>query len=188
MKSILNPLCTWVTALALGVVCSLSLTSTASAQRVGFVDTEYILSNMAEYQAAQQEVELTSQAWQAEYEKMRKNAKDLFDQYQAERVLLSDDVRLQREQAIQDAELKAAKYRQDKFGFSGELFQFREEKVRPIQDKVFQAIEEIATEKKADFILDKSGSMTILFTNPAYDYSPFVMKKLGIQEPAPGNK
>jgi len=177
MKAPVRPL---LFALLLTLSGLAATTSQALAQRVGYVDTELILSKMPEYQAAQKEIELASQQWQKEYDDMRAQIDQMFQKYQAERVLLTDDIRQKREQEIEQAEQKAAQFRAAKFGFEGELFKLQNEKVSPIQDKVFTAIETVAKEKKIDIMMDKAGSVVLLYTNPEYDHTKAVFTKLGI--------
>lgn len=150
------------------------------AQKFGYVDTQFILDQMEEYKAAQQEVESLSQKWQSELEEMYAAIEKMYRDYQAEEVLLSDDVKKTRQEAIFAAERKAKEYKKEKFGYDGELYKVQDEKVKPVQDKVYAAIEEMAKERKLDIVLDKAGNTGILYTNALFDRTDDVMKKLGL--------
>lgn len=153
----------------------------ATAQKVAYVDTQFILDQMEEYKAAQQEVEGLSKKWQGELEEMYAAIEKMYRDYQAEEVLLSDDVKKQRQEAIFAAERKAKEYKKEKFGYDGELYKMQDEKVKPVQDKVYAAIETVAKERKLDIIFDKAGNSGILYTNAIFDRTDDVMKKLGLQ-------
>ena len=152
----------------------------AQAQKIGYVDTEYILEQMEEYSAAQAEVEQISKKWQEELEKMYEGIEQMYRDYQAEEVLLAEDVKKQRQEAIFQAERKAKEYKQEKFGYDGELYTVQDQKIKPLQDKVYQAIEEVAKERKLDIMYDKSGNSGMLYTNAILDRTDEVMKKLGL--------
>ncbi len=151
-----------------------------NAQRWGYVDTKAILEKIPEYKAAEQEIEQISQKWQKELEAMYANIEKMYQKYEAEKVLLTADVQRKREEEIINEEKKAKEFQKKKFGYEGELFKLREEKVKPIQDRLFKAIEDLAKEKRIDFMLDKSGAVTVLYFNPEYDMTQAVLKKMGI--------
>ncbi len=152
----------------------------AQAQRVAVVNTEYILKQLPKYQAVTEEIKLLSEQWEKEYEKLRSEVEEMYKEYQAERVLLSNEQRIQREEKIEAKEREAAKYRSKRFGYQGDLFKLREEKMKPIRDEVFQAVEAVAKEKRADVIFDKAGSMVMLYTNPQFEYSDLVLIRMGV--------
>lgn len=154
--------------------------SSMEAQKLGYVDTQFILEQMDEYKVAQQEIDATSKKWQEELEAMYQRIEQLYKDYQAEEVLLPDDVKKQRQEGIFAEERKAKEYKQQKFGYEGELLELQNEKIKPVQDKVFAAIEQVANDRKLDIILDKSGNSGILYTNAAFDRTDDVMKKLGL--------
>jgi outer membrane protein len=162
------------------VVMMFSFGSLTWAQRWGYVDTKAILEKIPEYKAAEQEVEQISQKWQKELEAMYANIEKMYQKYEAEKVLLTADVQRKREEEIINEEKKAKEFQKKKFGYEGELFKLREEKVKPIQDRLFKAIEDISKEKRIDFMLDKSGAVTVLYFNPEYDMTQAVLKKMGI--------
>lgn len=161
--------------------------SAAFAQKFGYVDTDYILNQIPEYKSAQEEVERISQRWQQDLERKYEDIERMYADYQAQEVLLPEDVKAQRQEAIFDAEREAKEYREQKFGYNGELFSLQEAKVRPIQDKVFRAVETIASRKRLDFIFDKAGGVTWLYTNNIFDVSDEVLTELGYGPEADGN-
>ena len=152
----------------------------SQAQKLGYVDSQYILDQMDEYEAAQEEISAYSKKWQKELEDMHANIEVMYDNYRAEEVLLTDDVKKLRQEDIYEAERKAKEYKQGKFGYDGELYKIQDEKIKPIQDKVYAAIEEVAKERRLDIILDKSGNSGILYTNASFDRTDDVMVKLGM--------
>jgi outer membrane protein len=152
---------------------------TSQAQRLCYVDTEYILSRMSDYKAMQEEMNQLSAQWQREYEEMVKRVEEMYKKYQAEKVLLSEDLRLRREQEIEAEEKKNAEYRRKRFGVDGDMFRMREEKVKPIMDKIFAAVEAAAKEKKFDLVVDRNSTLLFLYTNPTYNLSDAVLRRMG---------
>ncbi|MEM7036490.1 MAG: OmpH family outer membrane protein [Bacteroidota bacterium] len=150
------------------------------AQKLGYVDSQFILEQMEEYQSAQEEIDALSKKWQKELEAMHANIQQMYKDYQAEEVLLTEDVKKQRQEDIFEAERNAKDYKKQKFGYDGELYKVQDEKIKPIQDKVFEAIEAVAKERRLDIILDKAGNSGILYTNAAFDRTDDVMVKLGL--------
>ncbi|MEO0896141.1 MAG: OmpH family outer membrane protein [Bacteroidota bacterium] len=154
----------------------------AQAQKIGYVDTNLILEKIDEYSRAQQEIDRISKQWQDELEKKYSAIEDLYANYQAQEVLLSEDVKRQRQEEIFQTEREAKEFREKKFGYEGELFQLQEARVKPIQDKVFKAVEKIADRKRYAFVFDKSGEVTWLFTNAQYDLTDEVLEEMGVKK------
>ncbi len=161
-------------------VASISMTSYA--QRVAYVDVSLILNSMPEYGSAQRTLDQTAEKWKQEIETEYAKIEEMYRRYQAEQVLLSDKARQQREDEIVEKEKQVRGLQQKRFGPEGELFKKRQELVKPIQDKVFNAIQDYATEKSLDIIFDKSSGVTIIYANPQYDKTEDVMEKLGIKK------
>ena len=157
---------------------ALFLAVSANAQRIAYVDVNTILESISDYQSAQQELDKLASSWRQEIAQEYDKIKGLYNRYQAEQVLLGDEARKQREDEIMEKEKEVRDLQKNKFGPEGELFKRRQELVRPIQDKVFAAIEEYATERGYDFIFDKSGSTGMIFSNPQYDKTSDIMDKL----------
>jgi outer membrane protein len=148
--------------------------------RVAYVDTEYILDQMPEYQAAQKKLDDISNQWKKQAQGMADTVQMLYKQYQAEWVLLPENTRKKREEEITNKEKALNDFKMAKFGPDGELFKKREQFIRPVQDKVFDAIQQLAKQAALDIILDKSGAVTMLYTNAKYDRSDEVLSILGI--------
>ena len=154
--------------------------SSLYAQRFGYVDTEYILDLMPEYRSAQKQLDAQSDEWQKEIEKRQQEIDKLFRDLQAEQVLLTEDLRKKREQEIKEKDKELREFRTKKFGYEGDLFKKRQELVKPIQDKVFDAVQKVAKQSALDFIFAKSGELIMLYSNAKYDKSDEVLTELGI--------
>jgi outer membrane protein len=163
-------------------ILAVSLATLGHAQKFGYVDTEFILGKMEEYKAAKTEIDQLSQKWQKELEVLYADIEKMYKDYQAEEVLLPDDIKKQRQEDIMSAERKAKEFKERKFGYDGELYKVQDDKIKPIQDKVYDAVEKVATERKLDIILDKAANSGILYSNAAFDRTDDVIIKLGIQK------
>lgn len=150
----------------------------ANAQRIAYVDVKVILESINEYQKAQQELDQLAATWRQEIAQEYDKIKGQYNRYQAEQVLMSDDARRKKEEEIMDMEKRVREIQKDKFGPEGALFQRRKELVQPIQDRVYAAIENYASDKGYDFIFDKSGAAGILFASPSYDKTNEVIDRL----------
>jgi outer membrane protein len=153
--------------------------SVSFAQRFAYIDSDYIMENIPEYKAAEQELERISVVWQTEVEQKFSEIDRMYREYQAEAPLLPEEMRRQREETIIGRERLAKELQMQRFGREGDLFKKRQELVKPIQDKVFEAIEEIATRGNYAVIFDKSGGITMIFTDVRYDLSDEVLQRLG---------
>lgn len=151
----------------------------AFSQKFGYVNTEYILSNIPNYEKAQQQIDLISVEWQKEIEAKFADIDRMYKEFQAEKVLLTEEMRIKREDEIIKKEKEAKELQKRYFGKDGDLFKKRQELVKPIQDEVFNAIKELAVEGNYAVIFDSSGGMNMLYTDPKYDKSDDVLKKLG---------
>ncbi len=153
----------------------------AWAQKVGYVDTQALLDRMPEYKAAEQEIERLTQQWQKEVDDLFGQAEQLFQQYREQEPLLSPEMKRRKQDEIEAAERKARELQRKRFGPNGDLFKQREEKMKPILDRLQQAIQSVAQEKKFSIILDRSVGGTILYAEPAYDITEAVAAKLGLK-------
>lgn len=150
----------------------------AEAQRIAYVDVKVILESIDEYQKAQDELDKVAATWRSEIAQEYDNIKGQYNRYQAEQVLMSDDARRKKEDEIMEMEKKVRELQKEKFGPEGALFQRRKELVQPIQDRVYAAIEDYASDKGYDFIFDKSSSAGMLFASPSYDKTSEVLERL----------
>ncbi len=152
----------------------------AAAQKTGYVDVAYLVSKMPDYQKVQGELNAASTKWQKEIEDMFTEVDKLKKEYQAEEILMTEEMRKEK-MAIISAKEKAAREKQKKvFGFEGLLYLKRIELVKPLQDKVFEAVEKISKQKKIMLMYDKSSSMGLIYADSKHDYTDFVMEELGI--------
>jgi len=149
-------------------------------QKFAYVDSEYVLSQMPSYKSAQLQLNELSNQWQLELENQFAHVEELKKQFRVEKVLLTKDMQLSREKEIAEKEEEAQKFQRDKYGPEGELITKKLELIRPIQDKVYEAINKVAKNNGLDFIFDKSGDMLMLVSNSKYDRSDEVLDELGV--------
>lgn len=149
------------------------------AQKYAYIDSQYILDNISEYKAANQQLDQLSIAWQKEIEAKYAVIDKLYKDYQAEQILLTEDMKKKREQEITTKEKEVKEFQKSKFGYEGELFKKKQELVKPLQDKIYNAVKKIATEQSYAVIFDKSGDLVMLYTNPKYDKSDDVLASMG---------
>ena len=153
----------------LSAAMMLSLAFSMEAQKIAIVDVTQVLNALPDYKKAQDDLDKVAQRWRAEIAQQQDVVKGMYNRYQAEQVLLSDDARKKREEEILNKEKEVREAQRVKFGPEGELFKKRQEFVKPIQDKVYAAIERFANDKGYDLILDKSSSAGLIFANMTYD-------------------
>jgi outer membrane protein len=154
-------------------------TAAAFAQKYAFVDTEYIRKNIPAFNTAQEQLDKLSKQWEKEVADGYAVVEQMYKSYQNESVLLSQDMKTKREEAIIAKEKEMKDLQNKYFGMQGELFKKREELVKPIQDEILKAIKEIAVEGSFAVIFDSAAGGNILFANPKYDISDQVLQKLG---------
>ncbi len=169
------------------IVLSLCITfaafTAANAQtRYCIIDSKYILEKMSDYKDAQGKLDNLSKAWQEEIDKQMQEVDRLYKSYQAEKPMLSDDMRRKREDEIVAKEKAAKDLQKQRFGYEGDLFKKRQEYVKPIQDRVFNAVQKMASSKALDMVLDKAGGVTLFYADPKLDRSDDVLKILGINK------
>jgi outer membrane protein len=166
----------------LTVACILSFSaSTAVAQRYAVIDSKYILDKLPDYKEAQKKLDQFSEQWQQEIDRKQAELDKMYKDFDAEQVMLTDDLKKKREDELYNKDLELRKLQKQRFGFEGDLFKKRQELVKPIQDKVYNAIQRLAVEKSYDFILDKSEGITVIFADPKLDRSEDVLKNLGVK-------
>ena len=151
------------------------------AQKFAYVDSKYILSHMPEYVAAQKQINELSSEWQAQVEQKYTAIEQLEKSFQAEKILLTEEMKKKREADINERRDEAKQYQKSKFGVEGDLFKKREELVAPIQEQIFQAIEDIASQSQYMVVFDKANHSNMLYTNPKHDISDKVLKKMGLK-------
>ncbi len=149
------------------------------AQKFAYIDSEYILKNIPAYEAAKQQLDQYAAEWQKEIEKYYAEIDKMYKDYQSEKVLMTEDMKKKREDEILQKEKEAKELQKKYFGPEGELYKKRQELMKPIQDEIYNAVKEIANEGNYDMIFDVADKTILLYTNPKYDKSDEVLKKLG---------
>jgi outer membrane protein len=158
------------------------IVSSSLAQKFGFVDTDYILNQIPEYKTANTELDKNSADWQKEIAAKYAEIDKLYKTYQAEQILLTDDLKKKRENEIVNKEKDARDLQKQRFGTDGDLFKKRMELVKPIQDKVYNAVKSVAEKAGLAIIFDKASDMMMLYASPKYDKSEDVLIFLGVSK------
>ncbi len=161
--------------------CSLLIAITGTEQRYAVIDSKYILEKLPEYAAAQKMLDQFSEQWQQEVDQKQALVTKMYKDYDAEQVMLSDVLKKKREDELYNKEKELRDLQKKRFGFEGDLFKKRQELIKPIQDRVYNAIQKLAVEKQYDFILDKSEGITVIFADPKLDRSADVLRNLGVK-------
>lgn len=171
--------------LAVITVPFLAVPSTAQ-QRIGYVDSEYILGRTPEYTTIQQQLDRMAQEWQQDLEERQDEVDEMFREYQARELLYTNEERQRKREEIMRLEEEVERLRMQYFGPEGDLFTQQERLMRPIQERVLAAIEEVATRENYDYVFDKGGDYLFMFAREQFDLSDEVLGELGI-EVEPGN-
>ncbi len=163
----------------IATIAFLSIALGSLAQRYAIIDTKYILSKMPEYVDANKKLQQVSEQWQKEIDDKQSSLDQMYKNYDAEQFMLSDELKKKREDELFNREKELRDLQKKRFGYEGDLFKEREKLVKPIQDKVYNAVQKIAVARGYDFILDKSEGITVIFADPKLDRSDDVLKELG---------
>lgn len=163
------------------VACILFLGAFAQAQRYAIIDTKYILDRMPDYKLAQKNVDDVAANWQKEIDVLQQELDRMYKDYEAEQVMLSEELRKKREDQLFVKEKNLRDLQRKRFGFEGDLFKRRQELIKPIQDKVYNAVQKLAVQRGYDFILDKSEGITVIFADPKLEKSEDVLRELGVK-------
>jgi outer membrane protein len=153
------------------------------AQRFGYIDTQYILDKTPDYKKAQEEIDKLSEAWEKEIQGMSKSIEGMYAALQAEQVLLTEEMRKERTDAIQKKENELKEYQKKIFGFGGLFFLKKQELVKPVMDKVWEAVEKVAKQNNLAIVFDKASQLVMIYTDPRHDYTDFVLEELGLGDP-----
>lgn len=151
------------------------------AQRYAVIDSKYILEKVPEYKDAQKKLDDFSKMWQQEIDKKSADLDRMYKEYDAEQVMLSDELKKKREDELYNKEKEVRDLQRKRFGYEGDIFKKRQELIKPIQDRVYNAIQKLAVAKLYDFILDKSEGITVIFADPKLDKSDDVLKEMGVK-------
>ena len=169
MKKIIIPI--------LFILFSLSVNGFAQL-KIGYVDSESVMQKLPDAQDAQKRIDTQIDEWQKEIKEMQNEWKTQFDDYERRKLIMGKQKRAEVEKELVALEEKVEEFRQSKFGVNGELFKKQEEFMKPIQNQVFTAIEEVAKENELDFVFDRSGDLIFLYAKEEYDITTEVLSKL----------
>lgn len=153
------------------------------AQRFGYIDTDFILNKMPEYKKAQDEINQLSEGWEKEIQANARKIEGMYSSFQAEQVLLTEEMRKERTAAIQKKEAELKEYQKKVFGFNGLFFLKKQELIKPIQDKVWDAVDKVCKQNNLAIMFDKAGELVMIYTDPRHDYTDFVLDELGLGDP-----
>jgi outer membrane protein len=153
----------------------------SNAQRYAIIDSKYILDKVPEYKEAQKKLDDFSELWQKELDQKQTELDKMYKDYDAEQVMLTEVLKKKREDELYNKENELRKLQKKRFGFEGDLFKKRQELIKPIQDRVYNAVQKLAVEKLYDFILDKSEGITVIFADPKLDKSDDVLRNMGVK-------
>ena len=152
-----------------------------NAQRYAIIDSKYILDKVPEYKEAQKKLDNFSELWQKELDQRQTGMDKMYKDYDAEQVMLTEVLKKKREDELYNKERELRDLQKKRFGFEGDLFKKRQELIKPIQDRVYNAVQKLAVEKLYDFILDKSEGITVIFADPKLDKSDDVLRNMGVK-------
>ncbi len=157
------------------------------AQKFGYVDTQYILNKMPEYKEAQAEIEKLAKSWEVEVQQMYQDVEASEVALKVEEILLTKEMREERQQEIERKWREVKEFQQQIFGFEGLYFLKKKELVKPVQDEVFESVERVAKNNRLQIVFDKSGDLVMIYTDPIHDYTDFVLEELGLTESQAGS-
>lgn len=154
-------------------------TTFAKDQSIAYIDMQYILKNLPQYEQANEQLSLVSRRWQKEVDAAQQEARVLATNYQTEQIFLTDAMRQQREEEIVKKEQEVLELKRKYFGQDGELYKKREALIKPIQDEIYNAIQELADQKRIDIVKDRSSDPSLIYMSSKLDISDQVLQKLG---------
>ena len=161
---------------------SLLVGPACSAQKFGYIDTEFITSKMPEYQKVQAKMDEMTKQWIKEIEAKKDEVTVLERAFKLEELLLTEDLRQQRLQQIKQKDQEAKLFQNSVFGAEGELFKAKKNALKPILDEVSKAVEKVVRQKRLDFLFDKANDgLALIYTNPVHDYSDYILEELGLE-------
>ena len=154
-------------------------TTFAKDQSIAYIDMAYILKNLPQYEQANEQLSMLSKRWQKEIDAAQQEARVMATNYQTEQIFLSETMRTQREQEIVKKEQEVLELKRKYFGQEGELYKKREALIKPIQDEIYTAIQDLANEKRIDIVKDRSADPSLIYMSSKLDISDQVLRKLG---------
>ena len=163
------------------LACMLGFGIVGFSQKYAIIDTRYILDKMPDYKEAQKQLDEIAAGWQKEIDAKQVELDKMYKDYEGEQVMLTEELRKKREDQLFNKEKDLRDQQRKRFGFEGDLFKKRQELIKPIQDKVYNAVQKMAVGRGYDFVLDKSEGITIIFADSKLDKSEDVLKDLGVR-------
>ncbi|NGP89320.1 OmpH family outer membrane protein [Fodinibius halophilus] len=154
--------------------------ATAQEQKIAYIDTDYILSQMSEYEGVQQQLETISSEWNAELEKMKEEIEQLKEDFETKKILYTEKLRKKKKEEIQNKVQQRQQFLDQKFGAKGEYFRKQKELLAPIQRKVFNAVNTVAKRKDFDFVFDRAQNSNMLYSDKEWNLNNEVLEELGI--------
>ncbi len=165
----------------------MAVTLTAQTQKIGFIDSEFILSKIPEYTGLSDRMNVLSQQWKKELDEMQKEVDELQKDYDGKAILFTEEVKQQKLKEIEAKKQKIDQFRTAKYGPTGEYFKKQQELIEPLQQRILEAVSKIAARDNYDFIFDRTGDYLFLFTKPQWNLSEDVLYELGIELDETGN-
>lgn len=147
-------------------------------QKIGFIDSQVIIDALPEAQDAKRKLETLSNEWQAEIKKKRENLEKLFQDYRTREILYTDEIKKQKQNELLSAEREISEYQNQKFGVNGEYFRKQSELMRPIQDRIFASLKEVATAEGYDFVFDRASDTLLLYANEEHNLTKKVLERV----------
>ncbi len=160
----------------------LFISSGAMAQKIGYVDSEYVLNKHPEYKKIQEEMKALGDAWKKEAQNLEKEIKEMYNSLKAEEVLLTEEMYDERMEAIREKEKEASRFNTRVFGMKGQFYQKQSELLQPLQSEIFDAIDRVSKRNGIAIMFDRAADLSMIYTDPVHDYSDFVIEELGIEE------
>jgi outer membrane protein len=163
------------------VFAAVIVATQVDAQKYAIIDTRYILEKLQDYTKAQKQLDDIAADWQKDIDTRQTALDKMYKDYDAEQVMLTEDLRKKRQDQLVIKEKELRNLQRQRFGFEGDLFKKRQELIKPIQDKVYNAVQKLSVQRGYDFVLDKSEGITIIFADPKLDKSEDVLRELGVR-------
>lgn len=165
-----------------GIIIVFGTSFASLAQKYGYIDSDYILSNMEEYKTAKENLDKLVERWTKEIEERKEVLRQKKDNFAREEVLLPTEEKEKRQEEIKKLEEETMEFQKTRFGVSGDYFQKRQELIKPIQDRIYDAMQKVASRKNFSFIFDKSNQSNLVYADSKFDLSDDVIKELGIKK------
>ncbi|HKI47006.1 MAG TPA: OmpH family outer membrane protein [Balneolales bacterium] len=168
-------------------IAMVGVSSTLAQQKIGYIDSDYIMSKIPEYSGIKERLDLMSKDWKKQVDKMDQQIAQMKSDYKAKEILYTPEVRKQKQQEIQDKIQEKNNFLDSKFGPNGEYYQKQKELLQPLQQKILKAVNTVAQEEGYDYVFDRSGDYLFVYTRPEWNLSDKILQEMGIQVEQTGN-